>query len=523
MFSLKNYQVIVLGVLSLFLVAGCTNTNLDEKVSDQLTENNFLLNEKERDSAVGAAYSNFSAWGNHFNIWSLNELSSDEIVIPTRGGDWYDGGVLLQLHQHTYEPNNPMINSAWGVAYGGINTVNRLLSQFNDVKNAETTIAELKAIRAFWYYHLLDMFGNVPLSIDFEDTELKANSARKDVYDFVLSEINAAMAEAGFAKTKGNGVTTKMGYCQALTLRHKLYLNAEVYTGTAAWQKAIDDADEIIKDCNFELEDTYSDNFSVQNQSSTENIFTVPYDKVFFQGFNWNQMTLHYASQETFNFQEQPWNGYATVEAFYNSYVDPSINPGPTGKVFKGVATQAEDGTLDKRLSNFLVGPQGVEDPSGGGDGDADGLALNFTPKINAIYPNACRQCGARIQKYAFEKGGTSNMSNDFVLFRLADVMLGKAEAHHRLGDSAGALGIVNQIRERAGVDKFDSLDEAKLLAERGREMFVENVRRQDLVRFGKYNDPWWEKERSASHMTVFPIPQDQLDANPNLTQNPGY
>ena len=185
----------------------------------------------------------------------------------------------------------------------------------------------------------------------------------------------------------------------------------------------------------------------------------------------------------------------------------------------KGAAT----GTLDSRLSNFLVGPQGTDDSSGGEDGDDDGTGLNFTPYINEIWPNACRQCGARINKYGHVQGGREHMNHDFVLLRYADVLLSKAEAHFRTGDATGALGIVNQIRVRAGVTPFNSLTEDQLLAERGREMYVENDRRRSLIRFGKFNDAWWAKDASDAKYKLYPIPKDQLNANPKLTQNPGY
>jgi hypothetical protein len=139
------------------------------------------------------------------------------------------------------------------------------------------------------------------------------------------------------------------------------------------------------------------------------------------------------------------------------------------------------------------------------------------------IYPDACRQCGARINKYGHVQGGRENMNHDFVLLRYADVLLSKAEAHLWSGDASGALGIVNQIRVRAGVTPFNSLDADKMLAERGREMYVENDRRRALIRFGKFNDAWWEKPASDAKYKLFPIPQDQINANSKLVQNPGY
>ena len=114
-------------------------------------------------------------------------------------------------------------------------------------------------------------------------------------------------------------------------------------------------------------------------------------------------------------------------------------------------------------------------------------------------------------------------MSNDFVVFRLADIILSLAEAKFRLGQSAEALVLVNNIRDRANVDPFATLTEENLLAERGREMYAEMTRRQDLIRFGKFDDAWWEKAVSAPTFQLFPIPKVQRDANDKLPQNPGY
>jgi hypothetical protein len=329
----------------------------------------------------------------------------------------------------------------------------------------------------------------------------------------------------------------------ALTIRAKLYLNAQVYTGTAKWAEAAADAKTIIDGGLYNLEANYKDNFAVNNGGSGENIFVYPYDKVFAGGFNWPMMTLHYASQTVYNFTDQPWNGYSVVEEFYNSYVDPVQNPGPQGPVWKGLAVDANNdrvpddmGTVDSRLSNFVVGPQykpdGTKaiDPAFEGEGsaqpDPDGTALNFTPRINQLQPNAWRQGGARIGKYAYEMGGTANMSNDFVVFRYADVLLTRAEALWRQNAaSTEALALVNQIRTRADVTPFTSLTADNILAERGREMFAEMTRRQDLIRFGRFGNAWGFKaaDPAGTKLLVFPIPKQQLDANSKLTQNPGY
>jgi hypothetical protein len=572
---LKKFSIFAVGLL--FVAPACTD--LDEELYSAVTADNFFQTEEEFISALGQAYSSLSGIGNHSNLWSTNEISSDELLVATKGGDWYDGGVLIQIHDHTFSADNGFFNNMWGFLYGGIGTCNRLIFQFEELKaagnpDADAFIAELRGVRALYYYWALDGFGNVPLSIDFTDETPPANNAnfqagRQEVFDFVLSELNDIIPV--LTTQVGGAAYARFNQAAALALRCKLNLNAEVYTGTARWNEAIADADAVMA-LGFSLNGAYSDNFAIENSGSPENIFVVAYDKVFNTGFNWAPMTLHYASQGTFKFTFQPWNGYGVVEEFYNSYVDPNQNPGAAaqGPVWVGLNNEddpAVTGTQDLRLSNFLVGPQynadgtRTEDPAFEGETaispDPDGTRLTFTPQSNEYYPNGWRQGGARIGKYDYEIGGTPDLSNDFVIFRLADIMLSKAEAQWKstgMPSTGPALDIINQIRARAGVDDLTSLDGplsfqfpddpvdksaihwtepgysipapvpgGNILNERGREMFAELTRRQDLIRFGVFGETWWEKPASGATQLVFPIPQPQLDASSSLSQNPGY
>jgi len=204
------------------------------------------------------------------------------------------------------------------------------------------------------------------------------------------------------------------------------------------------------------------------------------------------------------------------LEEFYNSYDDTDVRKGKWGD--------------QKTRGNFIAGPQYFSNgkdqlmDSGAEDADPDGPGVVFTPEINEHFPNALRQAGVRIGKYEFKNGGRPDLSNDFPIFRYGDVVLMKAEALWRQdAGSAEALALVNQIRERAGVASLGALTAEDLLAERGREMFYENHRRTDLIRFGRYNDAWDFKPASDPSKNIFPIPRAALDANPNLAQNPGY
>lgn len=542
-FNLPNtWIVFVLGMVITF--SSCTD--LTESVDDQVTGENFFQTSEEFISAMGDAYAPLARWGGHNGLTSSHEVSSDEIVIPQRGQDWFDGGVWLRQHRHTWRFDEPQLNNAWQDLYTGVNNANRLIFQFEsavesgnaDAAQAASFIAELKLIRAFYYYWLLDSFGNVPIVTDFEETEPPSQpgsdfqAGRTQVFNFVEQSVldNIDELDTNVQSTYGRANQWVAHFILA-----KLYLNAEVYTGTARWNDALTHLDAIIDSGNYSLAPGYEDNFVTNNSGSPEIIFAVPYDKVFLTGFNLHQMSLHYGSQATFQLEAQPWNGYATLEEFYNSYIDSQENPGPQGEVIGSDGTPAT-GTLDDRVTNFLAGPQltaggePVNDAAVFSDFDQDGPQVVFTPVINELEPNACRQCGARIGKWVYELGSTPDLSNDFSIFRYADVLLMKAEALWRLNNAdPEALILINLIRERAGVDPFLTLNADRILAERGREMFYELWRRQDLIRFDgntgetRFNDPWWEKDLSVPERNVFPIPRDQLEANTNLVQNPGY
>lgn len=288
---IRKFSVLMLGLL-LFAPA-CTD--LEEELYSEVTADNFFQTEAEFIAALGSAYSSLSSMGGHANVWSTNEISSDELVVTTKGGDWYDGGVLIQLHQHEFSADNGFFNNAWNTLYSGIGTTNRLIFQFEELRDsgnedAAAFVAELRAVRALWYYWALDAFGNVPLSIDFTDESPPANNGdfnagMVEVYNFIESELNAIIPELNPASN--SGTYGRMNQAAAYALRSKLYLNAERYTGTPQWAKALADANKVLSGDvgNFSLMTSYRDNFIIANEGSTESIFVIPYDKVFAGGF----------------------------------------------------------------------------------------------------------------------------------------------------------------------------------------------------------------------------------------------
>lgn len=530
------------------LVMSCHD--LDNDIHTQVTENQFFQTEDEFVSALGAAYTSLASGS--AGILQVQAATTDEIIVPTRGQDWQAGGQWLRFGTHTWNQND--FNGAWTYMFTGVNASNRLIFQFESAVEAGAAepelatpiISELKTLRAFHYLNLLDVYGNVPIITSFVDTPENPSqpssdfqNGRQAVFDFVEQEL---LDNVPNLNTNKQDTYARINRYVGHMILAKLYMNAEVFTGTPRWNDALTHLNAIIESGEYNLAADYHANFAVNNIESPENMFVIPYDEVFLPGFFLHRWSLHYVSQATYDFQTQPFNGWSATQKLYESYIDADQNPGPQGEVWGVYPTDTEDGldriqgTLDERTTNVIVGPQysssgeRLIDSGVFSDYDKNGPPLTFTPALNELYPSACRQCGGRIGKYEFERGINTSMNNDFVIYRYADVLLLKAEALWRLNpNDSDAIELVNRIRSRAGVYSFSSLDSDKILNERLREMFYELTRRQDLIRFTgeigetRYNDPWKFKDVSESYRNVMPIPRNQLETNPNLVQNPGY
>lgn len=491
------------------LMAGSFScTKLDPNIYDQATE--FWRTPEQIAAGIAPAYSELRPYPSG-DIFSLQEVTSDEIIVPTRGSDWFDNGDWQQLWLHTWTINHGMINGTWGYIYGGIARVNLILKTVSELDpvpdDIETINAELKTIRAFYYFMAMDLFGNIPIVENYEaDLSTLANKPRAEVYQFIVDELTSnvdALTETVDGTTYG-----RMTKWFAYSLLAKIYLNAEVYTGTPQWAACIAACDQVINSNKFSLEANFFDNFKILNEASKENIFVIPFDaNKGLGGLNFQMRTLHYQSNETFNLAASPWNGFCSTADFYNQF------------------DQA-----DARRNMFLVGQQ----YSKGGEPLKDKqveLPLVFNPEVPVIQSDApqFRMAGVRSVKYEPTPNTGGDMSNDYAVFRLADIILMKAEAELRSG-TGDPLGTINMktgtvsIRSRAGLADFTTITLDELLKERAREMAWEGWRRNDLIRFDKFTDARQPaKAVSPDFRKLFPIPKAQMDRNPNLTQNPGY
>ena len=476
--------------------------------------------------------------GTYRGIYDLNTFTSDEAIVPTRGGDWYDGGFWQGLFLHKWGVSSDAIRATWEYLYKVIVLSNKSLERLDEFYKQTNNryipayMAEVRAFRAMYYYYLVDMFGRVPLVLS-SSTPMKdvKQSTRQEVFEFVVKELQDAAPVLSAERSNQLGdyygrLTRPVAYF----LLAKLALNAEVYTNNNwttgsqpdgksvffevggqrlnAWETVIAYCDSITA-LGYQLSRTYEENFSVFNETSVENIFTIPMDKNFYT----NQMqylfrSRHYNHAKAYGLSGE--NGSAaTIEALRTfGYDTDSVDARFSKCYFAGVVLDLNGDTV--RLDT--------------------GQVLEYLPckvVVDISGKPFEKVAVARMNKYAIDKTATKDvklMYNDIVLFRYADVLLMKSEALVRNGGNGDAE--LNQVRSRVGIpDRQATLD--NILAERQLEFAWEGWRRQDLVRFGLFTRTYSSRPQlpgeSSGYTTVFPIPENILSLNRNLTQNPGY
>ena len=459
--------------------------------------------------------------------YAMNEHSSDEMLGPTRGTDWDDFGTWRRLHLHTWDGTHNQVVNTWNILNSGV---------FQATLLAETasgqTKAEAQFLRAFFATQVIDLYGQLPYRAATDGPNVvPAVKSRTDGVTFILADLDAAIAALPTYTVATRDKATKEA---AQFLEARIYLNKAVYTNdptkpagpfnfaSADMNKVISLCDAIDANPLLNLTPNYFDNFKWDNGTkSTELIFTRTHS----DGIN-----VQWQSCMAFHYNQAPsgWNGFTTLSDFYNSFGAGDTRVGGHG------AVPSYDALMGSP-AGFIVGQ--VQGPQGGTVGnpivnlkDRSGNPLIFTPDVSLFFSTEAK--GIRVVKYPLDPstvnssgGGSSN--NDFVFFRFADMRLMKAEAILRGGTPTGgetALSIVNGIRAVRGASALSSIDLPTLLAERGRELYYEAVRRQDMIRFGVFNAPVGERPvASDPSRCVYPIPTVALSSNPNLKQNYGY
>lgn len=466
-----------------------------------------------------------SVFTNHLTVFPLQELCTDEAIFPTRGTDWDDNGIWRTLHQQKWTSNHDRIRECFNSLNGIVYSATDLL-RYNPTTQQQ---AEARFIRAWAMYLVLDLYDQVPYR-DPGESLIQPARVRKgiDALTYVISEIDAVQPDLPTVP-----VYTANKYA-AKVLLMKCYLNKAVYQNRSLpvfdatdMNTVISLADEIISSNSFSFSENYFDNFSPDNSSlGKENIFTLlnvpgstPNNGIFLAWF----LVLHYNQDFGIGF-----NGCSTLSEFYDKfepidkrrgivYSSASSPPNPSNGINVG----------------FLRGQQ-YDYFNGAALTDRSGAPLIFTPDVKNTETGVNLEVtGIRPLKYFPDWSNLFSPDNDFVFFRFSDVLLMKAEAILRggKGTSTGTYGsdatsIVNAIRtdKSRGATPLTAVMPDDLIDERGRELWWEGWRRQDLIRFKKFLLPFQEKYYlSDPKYLIYPIPDEQLAVNPNLQQNPGY
>ena len=498
---MKLRYITLLGIFATLPFFSCTD-DVEEKVYDKYQADEFYATPEGADVALAAVYANVAGnwegkgYAGADNGWyDLNCMASDEQVIPHRNtGDWQLDFARLYLHQ--WLPSDLIVNNTWNWLYQSVFSANLAVEQLENAGAAQAKISEAKVLRAFFYYLLMDDYGNIPFYTENNITVAELPQvSRKVVYDFIVSELTENVPN--LSTTKGGEYYGRFNKWAGYALLAKVYLNAEVYSGNPQWQKCID-AIEALESGGFSLHPGAANEASPNGYQYYE-LFgdRLPEDETILAMF----ATANVVSRNIYTlrslsgphamelFGVSGWNGTIVPENFYNTYDDNDI-----------------------RKVQFLVGEQ----PGG----------ITYTAQVSSLdNPGADAFAGVRNIKFypatPLDGGGASN---DFPIFRYADFMLMKAECLVRLGNPSGAKPLVDAIRERAGLTALStdpSLED--IYNERGFELNWEGHRRQDMIRFGTFLKANDFRGQSEEYKELFPIPTSALDANTNLKQNPGY
>ena len=499
-------------------------TDLEENPTSSITPDNFYQSEAEVLGGLASVYAVLrnTIWG----YYNLAEITSDEMIVPTRGSDWFDNGRWLELHRQGWTATSASalddINAAWSDAFAGVTRANVLLTALEDltIADKEAVIAEVRTLRAFYYYQLMDLFGGVPIVTDIS-IEPREAASRDSVFRFIESELLAAREDLPASWPAGDHGRMTQGAANAILA--SMYLNAGVFTtstpnaaaynscagiqvtgGQDACDAAIAAADAVLADYALAPEGEWQSNFEADNYQSTENVLVIKFLNQSGLGLNLIMRALHYNQ-----FNPSPWNGFAALAETYLAF-DPD----------------------DERREVFLEGQQVCQNPGGCGSvdygdpvKDRSDAPLIFT--VDIADPTAATEAeGTRIMKYPPDPDHVAEQNgNDFAYFRAGEMVLIKAEAELAKGNAGSALTLVNQLRARVFEpdQPLGAVDTDGILAERLFELAGEAKRRTDLIRHGKYTQAWFAKNATEPHKVLMPIPQPQIDANPLLQQNPGY
>ena len=317
----RLFKNIICAVLAPVALVSCMD--LDENVYDKLPTDEFGTTEKQINAIMAPAYQSLKNMLAYDGPWGAADMTADILMAPTRvGGDWWDGGQYMEQCMHSWKPNSYSVENCWDYCTGGLTTVN---SVYNIIEKSEAMsdelklqyLSELRGLRAFWYYVIVDIFGNAPLVTDFEDTSLPSSTSRADIYKYVVKELTeiipnlrSDVSDASYGKfTQG----------AARMVLAKMYLNAEEWIGEPNWKGVVEQCDEIMK-LEYIIEPNWKTNFEVHNEVSREIILPICYKASDEWGNSIHLWTLHYLDPDVLGFTGGMWNGINAQPDFVRTF-----------------------------------------------------------------------------------------------------------------------------------------------------------------------------------------------------------
>jgi hypothetical protein len=552
---------------SVMFIEGCTD--LEEDVLDESLSGG-ATSEEAAAGSIAPAYAIMPGLFLHTNYFALQEISTDEAILPYRGGtDWGDGGIYMEMHRHTYTSSHSRVRDAWNSVLQGVTrsvTAINALSEIED-GDAKVYLAEARALRAYYSMLSLDLFGLIFVKEDLSQTSTILRGS--DAVEYIKNEFLAAVD--GVDNNAGPGRITQ-GAIWGLLAR--LHLNAAVYRDRYAdsFNFTTEDMDKVIEYCDkvtalgqYQLSPEYFEIFDDENHTNKELIFAVD-QRSDLNGHN--RMAYFSLSGDQFPLPNFPnangTDGPAITPDFYQSWVeayngadpapqDPrfykqniSIYTNPGDSCVAGADFEMDRGILRGQQYGLITAGKGQPFKR-----CLDGVSYKVGKLFNVTRANKTLPVlfteevdfdaysgysnGYRVEKYEFSKksdDGRNKGEADIVILRLADIYMMRAEAKLRKGNADGALTDVNAVRaaRTARATPPPPLEEMTLdilYRERGFEFYWEMLRRTDMIRFGKYEGTWTEKTDTDKRKRLFPIPQSAIDGASEipgfLVQNEGY
>jgi hypothetical protein len=516
---------------------------IDVPVTTQLTPEVFPQTSTQFIQAAGQAY--MALRGNYsLDYHFMQSLSTDEAILPARGGNWYDNRNYIDLHFHTWTKDHGNSNGTWSWLSRTVGATNQALSILDKAMPVGTdkdqALAELKMVRAITYFMFMDLYGNVPIATTFGEFEAKEKSSRAEVFKFIEDEVKASLPYL-------SNVVDQITYGRAnkftaYALLAKMYLNAEVYTGTKRYTECVAYCDSVISSGKYSVEpmSSYLQMFYPTNGPKTQKefIFAIPYDPaaataLFTNGYMYHaRYDVPRSEAKKFNLPYTPSSARSTLPEFYANFNDANdvrnkqwltglqyMNDGTTPVTVK---------TTKKGYNQFYTGSDDTMQITYQVELTPNIVLRQSVPLVDLGNDEIAWNMGYRNIKFYPDATSTNrNQNNDVPMFRYSDIILMKAEAILRGG--AATLGhtpvsLVNMVRSnRTTSAPLALVDLDFIYAERAREFAWESWRRNDMIRFGKYEGKWGFKTNADEYRRIFPIPTTALTLNPKLTPNPGY